>query len=110
MPSPLLSVKKKRDFKKVFSKGKFSAGPLFVVYAFKTGESGSRLGISVSKKVGGAVVRNRVKRLIREACRLMNIAGGYDLVITARPASGKPVATFSAVNDALQKQINKLGI
>jgi ribonuclease P protein component len=49
----------------------------------------TRIGFSVSRRVGGAVVRNRVKRRLREVMRrkLVRIASGYDLVITARPGA-----------------------
>lgn len=51
------------------------------------GEEGPRLGISVSRKVGGAVVRNRVKRVLKEAFGAVcgEVAAGYDYVIIARP-------------------------
>ena len=89
MPSPVASLKKRQDFKKVFSRGKSSVGALFVIYALANDLESSRLGLSVSKKVGGAVVRNRVKRLIRENCRLMGVRSGYDFIIVARAPAGK---------------------
>lgn len=52
------------------------------------GAARARLGLAVSKRVGGAVVRNRVKRRVRECFRLQQAAlAGLDLVVTARPAA-----------------------
>ena len=108
--SPVVSIKKRQDFKKVFNKGKYSAGALFVIHALKNGLDESRLGLSVSKKVGNAVVRNRVKRLVKEVCRLMLIPAGYDFVIVARvPAGEMGEDAFVKVRNSLIERFGKLG-
>ena len=59
-------VKKDREFQKVFHKGKSTANRQFVIYKYnKEDQSHFRVGISVSKKLGNAVTRNRLKRRIR---------------------------------------------
>ncbi len=77
------------DFDRVFRHGRSHAGREFVLYVFPRGaEAGEpRLGLSVSRKVGGAVERNRVKRLVREAFARQSarLPAGSDAVVVARP-------------------------
>jgi len=82
---------KSADFQRVYRRGKSVAGRYAVLYYFeRTGESDegvSRLGLSVSKKVGTATVRNLVKRTLKECFRARqeHIVSNYDYVIIARP-------------------------
>jgi ribonuclease P protein component len=75
------------DFDRVFRHGRSHAGRELVLYVFPRGESERpRLGLSVSRKVGGAVQRNKVKRLLREAFDLEGgrLPAGTDVVVVAR--------------------------
>ena len=60
------SIKKNSDFQKVYKTGKSYANRLLVMYVEKTGEPETRIGISVSKKVGNSVVRHHICRLVRD--------------------------------------------
>lgn len=80
------------DFDRVFRDGRSRANRFLVLYSFPRPDeapAGARLGISVGRKVGGAVERNAVKRALREA--FWNLGGalpeGYDFVLVARPDS-----------------------
>ncbi|MBE0428612.1 MAG: ribonuclease P protein component [Thermoleophilia bacterium] len=78
------------DFQKVYRNGKSVAGRYAVLYYFERASEncgGPRLGVSVSRKVGGAVVRNQVKRVLKEVFRARKdtVAPNYDYVIIARP-------------------------
>jgi ribonuclease P protein component len=76
------------DFDRVFRQGRSHAGRDLVLYVFPRGEEDAepRLGLSVSRKVGGAVERNRVKRVLREAFALESprLPTGTDAVVIAR--------------------------
>ena len=80
------TLKSNIDFSKVYESKHSYANKLLVVYILENGTDITRLGISVSKKVGNSIVRHRMTRLIRESFRLNkeNIRTGYDIVIIAR--------------------------
>ena len=95
-----------REFDTVYAgKTRESRGPL-TVYALPNELNHPRLGMSVSRKVGIAVRRNRIRRLLREAFRLMqhDFPRGYDLVIVVRPHEPMMLADYQkALSGAVTK-------
>jgi len=83
------SIKKNSDFQKVYRTGKSYANKLLIMYVLKTERADTRIGISVSKKVGNSVVRHHVTRLVRESFRLNEsmVKAGLDIVVVARAAA-----------------------
>jgi len=96
-------IKKNKEFQEVFKKGQSFANRQFVVYKLgKQEQKHFRIGLSVSKKIGNAVTRNRVKRYIRQAFLEleMKLNPEADYVIIAR----KPVADMGY--DEVWKSLN----
>ena len=81
-------LRKNSEFKKVYQHGKSAPSKYVVLYFKPNRRQKLRIGISVSKKVGGSVVRSRVKRILREAVRhhLGEIVPGVDIILIARGA------------------------
>ena len=105
-----ISLKDNKQFKKIYSKGKSFANNLLVIYYMKNNLSVVRLGITVNKKVGKAVVRNRVRRLIKESYRLKEkyLAEGYDIVFVSRIRAKD--ATDKEISGAMHHLLKKAGL
>ena len=78
---------KPQQYALVYSKGSSWVSNLVVMKALPNGLTLSRCGFSVSKRVGKAVTRNRVKRLLREILRITPLKPGWDFIFIARPAA-----------------------
>ncbi len=91
MTSKRSRLSRSSDFQRIYRQGSSTASRFLVLYKFRRAadapSEGPRLGLSVSKKLGGAVVRNRVKRLVREsfAAHEAQVSREYDVVFIARP-------------------------
>ena len=99
------------DFRLVYDKGTRLSGPLFAAFCLaRTGSGdGARLGLTVPRAIGGAVVRNRIKRRLREAFRHLRGEFGpqWDIVINPRRAALD--APFEEIERSLRKVIQKCG-
>ncbi len=93
-------IRRQADFDRVYNGDAFAADDVLVVRACRNDLAHARLGLSVSRKVGNAVVRNRWKRLIREVFRLhrAEMPAGLDLVV--RPKRGA-ACDFHAIEKSL---------
>ena len=94
--SKIMAIKSNRDFLNAYRRGKKIETRMFVLYYRKNRFGTNRLGITVSKKIGNAVTRNRTRRIIREAYRSIenSLNSGWDIVIVARFS-----ATTAKMND-----------
>ncbi|NIS80892.1 MAG: ribonuclease P protein component [Anaerolineales bacterium] len=98
------------DFKRVRRNGKSYAHPLVIVIVNPNGLSISRFGVAAGRSVGGAVQRNRAKRLLREGIRrnLDTISGGWDVILIARAAL--VAAGGAAIQEALAELLARAGL
>ncbi len=89
------TLKLNSQFQKIYKSGKSCARPTLVLYARQNGQRDNRLGITVSKKIGKAHLRNRAKRRLREVYRLnkASLKSGFDFVLVSRGRT--PYADFS---------------
>ena len=103
-------IKKNAQFQRLFKKGKSLVSPCFVCYYRKREKSGVSFGITVSKKIGGAVQRNRAKRVLRVAVREAVKMGlsGYELLLVAR--SKTPFVKSDRVVKELCQMLSKEGL
>ena len=107
-------LSRSRDFDAVYRRGKSVSSRYLVLHWFPREddpEDAPRLGLAVPRSVGPAVVRNRMKRLLREAWReiLPSVPPGHDYVIAARPGLAEPAESrglewlVAEVSDVLGK-------
>ena len=108
---PIQRLKRRAEFLRAAQDSKRAARPGLVLQALPTGAAGLRVGFTVTKKVGNAVMRNRAKRRLREAARLTLpglAVSGYDLVLIGRDGTG--ARPFAALIDDLKGALRQTGV
>lgn len=101
-------LRRRRDFRALRRASRPVRSRLLTLRSRPNGLGRSRAGYAVGRPVGGAVVRNRVRRRLRELVRSLPLASGYDLVVAANPASAN--ASFREIGDALAACARRSGV
>ena len=105
-----VTVKENYEFRRIYRKGKSLVSPQMVLYWQKNRQGQSRLGITVSTKLGHAVVRNRVRRRFRERSRLHKpeMQPGCDVILGAR---GRAVrSTYQQLDETYLRLLRQAGL
>jgi ribonuclease P protein component len=97
------------DYQRAFRRRVSAADPLIIVFGHPNELPHARLGLSVSRRVGGAVVRNRWKRLLREAFRLtrLSLPANLDLIVVPRPGASPTLSGLSESLVRLAKRVDR---
>ena len=105
-----VSLKNNYEFRRLYAKGRSAASPTLVVYVRRGKRPGNRVGFTVTVKLGKAVVRNRVRRRLREIYRLHEgqLERGVDMVVVARGRS--VTATYGQLERDYLACCRKLGV
>ena len=108
----MLTLKKSAEFQNVFKTGKWFGSDTIVIYVKEIDTSINKIGVAVSKKMGKSVVRNRLKRLLREAYRLneKNYKNGFNIVMVYKNNVNIEDLNFEKVQKDLCKCLKKAGI
>lgn len=99
------ALTKRAQYLAVYKSGKAWVDELIVIKALPNGLEFSRYGFSVAREVGKAVVRNRVRRLLKEIARVTLLKSGWDIVFIARPSSAK--ADYHELKKSMAKLLSR---
>ncbi len=98
-----------RLYRRLYRQGKSVVTPLFVLYIRANGQKTNRLGLTTSKTVGKAVQRNRCRRVLREAYRLLEpeMKPGFDMILVARTKTS--TVSMNTVKELLKQVLERQG-
>lgn len=104
------SIKKNSRFREIYAKGESKANKTLVLYKYPNDLPYSRLGVTVSGKVGKAHVRNKIKRRIKEIIRLSEerIYSGYDLIFVSRIKAAE--CDYALLNSSVEHLLSLSGL
>ena len=104
------TIKENRDFRRAYRRGVCYPSGVVVTYVFMRKSGGFRIGVTVGKKLGNAVARNRARRVIRAAWRAVepDLVGSADVVFVAR--SRTPACKSAEIARVLQGQMRAAGL
>lgn len=108
--NPEITVKENYEFRRIYRKGKTAVSPYLVLYCQKNRQGKTRLGVTVSTKLGKAVIRNRVRRRLREIWRLHRdvLQPGWDIILVAR---GRAVrSSYQKLDRAYLRALQETGL
>lgn len=105
-----VSLKENHLFRRAYNRGKSAADSRLALYVRRNGRRNSRLGLTVSTKVGCAVVRNRIRRRLRELYRLNEdkLSAGWDVVVVARVRAAQ--SDYHQLEKSFLHLADKLGL
>jgi len=98
-------LRRRADFDRVFQQGRHNSGRLLAVRSVQNELAWSRFAYAVPKRVGKAVVRNKVRRRLREILRALPLEEGYDVVISVRPEAAQ--STFYALKQEVETLLRR---
>ena len=105
-----VTIYKNHEFSRIYKKGQNAVGSDLVTYVFRNGRKNNRIAIVAAKKVGGAVVRNRARRVIRAAFYEIKpgLSQGFDIIFVARGKTAR--VKMQPVLTTMRTQLKKLGV
>ncbi len=102
-------LRRRADFEQVFASGQLVRGRSLAVRVLERGEGPARVGFAIGKRLDKrAVVRNRVRRRLREAIRPLPLRDGYDVVVLGRRSA--LTASFSALREDVEGLLRRAGL
>ena len=105
-----VSIKKAHEFSRIYKRGKYHVGKHIILYVMAGNCGINRIGVTASKKVGKSVIRNRMKRLVKENYRFFEpfLFTGYQLVFVVRSVNSLP--NYRVINQEMKYLFKKAGV